>query len=175
MGVVDVIIPTYKSTDCLLTAVKSALIQGNLINQIIVIDDGSDSAVIEFIHQNIVTLPKVKFISSIHTGQPGIVRNIGLQVSDSEYIAFLDADDFWYPGKIALQLKKFEDKKIVMVCSNARLYKEEEITGNYFDKKSKVLSLFGMIKTNSVINSSVIIKSNISLPVTLEDLLSVFS
>jgi glycosyltransferase involved in cell wall biosynthesis len=161
MGVVDVIIPTYRSTDCLLTAVKSALIQGNLINQIIVIDDGSDSAVIEFIHQNIVTLPKVKFISSIHTGQPGVIRNIGLQVSDSEYIAFLDADDFWYPGKIALQLKKFEDKKIVMVCSNARLYKEEEITGNYFDKKSKVLSLFGMIKTNSVINSSVIVKSNI--------------
>jgi len=160
-GVVDVIIPTYKSTDCLLTAVKSALIQGNLINQIIVIDDGSDTAVIEFIHQNIVNLPKVKFITSIHTGQPGVVRNIGLQVSDSEYIAFLDSDDFWYPGKIALQLKKFKNKKIVMVCSNARLYKEERIEGNYFDMKSRVLSLFGMINTNSVINSSVIVKSNI--------------
>jgi len=121
-ALVDVVIPNYERTDKLLMAVQSVLIQGKAINKIIIVDDGSSPNVIEFINQNILCLPKVEFIAIPHSGNPGIVRNVGINHTSSEYIAFLDSDDFWFPGKIDLQLSKFK-KNIVLVCSNARVYK----------------------------------------------------
>jgi glycosyltransferase involved in cell wall biosynthesis len=35
---------------------------------------------------------------------PGITRNLGVQHASTEWVAFLDADDIWLPGKIELQL-----------------------------------------------------------------------
>ena len=158
---VDVVIPNYERTEKLLRAVKSVLIQGEVIGQIIIVDDGSSPDVIEFINKNISTLPKVKLILIPHTGNPGIVRNIAINQSNSEYLAFLDSDDFWFPGKIDLQLAKFKNKNVVLVCSNARVYKKNKIIKKYFTKKSKIIKKSNTWFENYVINSSVLVKSNV--------------
>jgi glycosyltransferase involved in cell wall biosynthesis len=158
-ALVDVVIPNYERTDKLLMAVQSVLIQGKAINKIIIVDDGSSPNVIEFINQNILCLPKVEFIAIPHSGNPGIVRNVGINHTSSEYIAFLDSDDFWFPGKIDLQLSKFK-KNIVLVCSNARVYQNNKIVKNYFKKKSRIIKKSNIFLNNYVINSSVLVKSN---------------
>ena len=160
-GIVDVVIPNYERTEKLLRAVKSVLIQGEVIGQIIIVDDGSSPDVIEFINKNISTLPKVKLTLIPHTGNPGIVRNIAINQSNSEYLAFLDSDDFWFPGKIDLQMTKFKKKDIVLVCSNARVYKNKKIIGKYFNNKSRKLRKSNILIDNNIINSSVLVKSNI--------------
>ena len=159
--IVDVVIPNYERTKKLLRAVESVLIQGEVINQIIIVDDGSSPNVLEFINQNISHLPKVKVMSIPHSGNPGMVRNIGIDQSNSEYVAFLDSDDFWFPGKIDLQLAKFKNKNIVLVCSNARLYQNNKIIKNYFNKKSRTIKQSNLWFENIVINSSVLVKSNV--------------
>jgi teichuronic acid biosynthesis glycosyltransferase TuaG len=160
-ALVDVIIPNYERTNSLLMAVQSVLIQGEAINQIIVVDDGSSPDVIEFINKNILYLPKVKFISIPHSGNPAIVRNVGINQSNSKYLAFLDSDDFWFPGKIDLQLAKFKNNNVVLVCSNARVYTKYKIVKKYFTKKSKIIKKSNIWFENSVINSSVLVKSNV--------------
>lgn len=159
--IVDVVIPNYERTKKLLRAVESVLIQGEVINEIIIVDDGSSPNVIEFIYQNISHLPKVKIISMPHSGNPGMIRNIGINQSNSEYIAFLDSDDFWFPGKIDLQLAKYRNKNIVLVCSNARIYQNNIIIKNYFNEKSKTIKKSNLWSRNLVINSSVLVKSNV--------------
>jgi len=158
---VDVVIPNYERTEKLLRAVQSVLIQGEAIGQIFVVDDGSSPDVIDFINKNISFLPKVRVTLIPHSGNPGLVRNIGINQSNSEYLAFLDSDDFWYPGKIDLQIAKFKNKDIVLVCSNARIYKNNKIISKYFNKKSKRLRKSAIWIDNQVINSSVLVKSNI--------------
>ena len=160
-GIVDVVIPNYERTNKLLRAVQSVLIQGEVINQIIIVDDGSSPKVIEFINKNILNLPKVKVTFTHHSGNPGMVRNIAINQSNSEYLAFLDSDDFWFPGKIDLQLKKFKNNNIVLVCSNARVYVNKKISMKYFKTKSKTIKKSNIWSYNPVINSSVLVKSNV--------------
>ena len=120
---IDVIIPNYNRKDTLDLAISSILIQGDLIAKIIVIDDGSDDDVIDFIQKTVLSRPKVQVIFAEHTGNPGLVRSIALRESNAEFIAFLDSDDFWFPDKTKIQLNEFKDKEVMLVCSNAFIYK----------------------------------------------------
>ncbi|BBU63688.1 hypothetical protein MSC49_36230 [Methylosinus sp. C49] len=47
---------------------------------------------------------RVRVIPNVGPKGPGGARNIGLDMADGELIAFLDADDFWLPGKLAVQV-----------------------------------------------------------------------
>lgn len=156
---IDVIIPTYNRTDTLDLAISSILIQGELIAKIIVVDDGSDDDVIDFIQKTVLSRPKVKVIFVEHTGNPGLVRSIALRESNAEFIAFLDSDDFWFPDKVKIQLNEFEDKEVMLVCSNALTYKNRIVMKNYLHKKYYNITTKAMLKNNFVINSSVIIRA----------------
>jgi len=90
---VSVIIPTYNSAPVLKRAVESALNQTESPREIIVIDDGSDDDTAEFVRA---LGDKIVFLQQTNQGQ-GAARNRGLEIASGEYIAFLDADDYWKP------------------------------------------------------------------------------
>jgi glycosyltransferase involved in cell wall biosynthesis len=47
--------------------------------------------------------------------------NLGVECSDSQYIAFIDADDIWYPDKLASQVKVLDDcQNIGLVYCNGQ-------------------------------------------------------
>ncbi len=94
---VSVIIPAYNSAHCLGRAISSALEQTTPPAEIIVIDDGSTdtTASVALGFGN-----RIRFLQQENRGQ-GAARNAGLAVARGEYVAFLDADDFWLPGFLA--------------------------------------------------------------------------
>ncbi len=98
---VSVIICVYNGAAFLADAIDCVLKQDYPEIELIVVDDGStdNSAKIA------ASYPQVKLVS--HTVNQGLprTRNTGIQVAAGEYIAFLDADDFWPPNKINAQVK----------------------------------------------------------------------
>lgn len=56
----------------------------------------------------------VRLIRNLHSHSSGAAyaRNLGIQRSQGNYIAFLDSDDLWSPEKIELQLKFMLEKKL---------------------------------------------------------------
>jgi glycosyltransferase involved in cell wall biosynthesis len=156
---IDVIIPSYNRTVTLDFAISSILIQGDLIAKIIVIDDGSNDDVIEFIKKTVSSRPKVQVIFSEHTGNPGLLRSIALGESNAEFVAFLDSDDFWFPGKAKIQLNEFKNQKVSLVCSNAIIYENEIAVSRYFHKKYDEITTKTLLKNNFIINSSVILRA----------------
>lgn len=156
---IDVIIPNYNRTVTLNFAISSILIQGDLIAKIIVIDDGSNDDVIEFIKKTVSSRPKVQVIFSEHTGNPGILRSIALGESNAEFVAFLDSDDFWFPGKVKIQLNEFKNQKVSLVSSNAIIYENEIAVSRYFHKKYYEVTTKTLLKNNLIINSSVILRA----------------
>jgi len=53
-------------------------------------------------------------------------RNYAIEQSNGDLIAFLDVDDWWEPKKIDLQVPKFEDNKVGLVCGNFKIINQKK-------------------------------------------------
>ena len=156
---VDVIIPNYNETKLLSRAVNSVLIQGEFVNKIIIVDDGSDEETIQYLHSNFSNVEKVKVVFAARRNNPGVMRDIGIGHADSDWIAFLDADDFWEPDKLQRQLRFALDGNFDVVCSDAHLFQNFTKVGQiyHFDVVPKI-STKSLLKENIIINSSALIR-----------------
>ncbi|MFN0140822.1 MAG: glycosyltransferase family 2 protein [Pyrinomonadaceae bacterium] len=104
---VSVIIPNYNYANYVCEAINSALDQTYENLEIIVVDDGSaDNSAEIFKGYG----DKITTIFQQNAGVSA-ARNNGVKHSSGEYVAFLDADDFWLPQKIEKQVNLFESEK----------------------------------------------------------------
>jgi glycosyltransferase involved in cell wall biosynthesis len=99
VSAISVVIPVYNGSKFISAALRSALNQTLRPSEIIVVDDGSTdgSADIAEAFGN-----PVRVIRRPHGGA-GSALNVGIEESEGELLAFLDADDLWTPDKLALQ------------------------------------------------------------------------
>ena len=97
---VSVIIPTYNCARFLGRALNSVLGQTYGDYEIILVDDGSTDAT-----QEVVTRfsGEVRYLYKTNSG-PASARNFALSRARGELIAYLDADDMWYPQKLERQV-----------------------------------------------------------------------
>lgn len=96
----DVVIPSFKRTDALENAVKSALAQGEFLGKVIVIDDASPNQIDIGNMLKRLNDPKVLFVPNQHKSNAAQTRNQGIDLSVSPWVAFLDSDDVFLPGKL---------------------------------------------------------------------------
>jgi len=90
-NLISVVIPTYNHAHYLVDAVNSALAQSYPYVEILVVDDGSTDNTEEVMRQY---GNRVRYIQQQNRGLSG-ARNSGILAAQGEYIALLDADDFW--------------------------------------------------------------------------------
>ncbi len=95
---VTVVMPTYNCLKTLPTAIETVREQSYGV-EIIVIDDGSDDGSSEWLTDQ----ADIKVITTDRVGVSK-ARNIAIEAASGEYIAFLDADDYWHSGKLLHQL-----------------------------------------------------------------------
>jgi glycosyltransferase involved in cell wall biosynthesis len=109
---VSVVIPHYNDFKNLLRAIDSVEYQTVLPKEIIIIDDCSSDKFEKKILKEKKYSFKIKIIfNKINLG-PASSRNIGWNISNSRYVAFLDSDDTWHPRKIEIQYNFMKKKKL---------------------------------------------------------------
>jgi hypothetical protein len=96
------IIPTFKRPQGLLKAIDSILAQERQDFIIMVVDDGAGLP-------QLPADPRIFAVSlSRNSAVLGIVRNVGIRLSRSEYVAFLDDDNVWTPRHLAAAIDSLE-------------------------------------------------------------------
>lgn len=114
---VSVVIPTYNAAGFVDAAIASVGAQGFRDLEIILIDDASqdDTVVRAEAALRATGLPHL-VLPQDRNGGPAVARNRGVAAARGTYIAFLDADDVWLPGKIAAQVRIMDADPRVTLC-----------------------------------------------------------
>ena len=91
---VSVIIPMFNAVRTVEQAIESVRAQTFRDFEIVVVDDGSTDGGIEIVRRR--HDGAIKILEQKNRG-PSAARNLGIANSSGEYLAFLDADDWWKP------------------------------------------------------------------------------
>ena len=103
--------------------------------------------------------PRVRWIAGPRAGRPAVPRNRGVLASRGDWLAFLDSDDEWLPGKTAVQLDTMRRLGCSAVCSNAaRVLPDGQEVGTVLDWSAPRLTLADLMLLNQVVCSSSIVR-----------------
>ncbi|MFL5907145.1 MAG: glycosyltransferase family 2 protein [Solirubrobacterales bacterium] len=99
---VSVVLPTQNRSSMLRQALRSALDQEGVGLEMIVVDDGSSDDTPEVLER--VEDERLRVIRHERAQGVSRARNAGIERANGEWIAFLDDDDLWAPGKLRAHL-----------------------------------------------------------------------
>lgn len=97
---ISVVIPAFRAIGTIDAAIRSVLAQTVAPAEIIVVDDGSPDETAAHVEQ---AYPHVRLVRQANAGC-GMARNAGAAAATGDWLAFLDADDAWLPGKLERQV-----------------------------------------------------------------------
>jgi glycosyltransferase involved in cell wall biosynthesis len=138
---ISVIMPIYNDETFIGESLKSIINQTLKDIEIICINDGSTDNSLTILKNYQKNYPNIIIINQKNQGS-GIARNEGLKIAKGEYIAFLDADDY-YINTNALECM-FEtgiEKNSIMVTANLKNVKDKKLVDNYYCKKIENLGI----------------------------------
>lgn len=136
--IVSIVVPIYNIPESYLrNCIESILSQNVKAFELILINDGSpdNSGIIcdEYAHND-------NRIKVIYTNNSGVAaaRNLGIEISNAEWITFIDPDDWVEPNYIEVFLSMLERKKVdVYICSCYVNYAKSQIKNPFF-KENKI-------------------------------------
>lgn len=100
---ISVMIPVYNREKYIKQAIDSVLAQDYRPIEIIVVDDGSTDNTAEIIKQYNADIVKYFYKDNIGMDDAS-ARNLCVAKSSGEYLAWLDSDDYYLPGKLTAQM-----------------------------------------------------------------------
>ena len=109
---VTVVIPTYNRRESLARALASVYAQTLPASQIIVVDDGSTDDTGQWLKG---AYPQVDYLWQPNRGVSS-ARNVGIREASQPWIALLDDDDEWLPGKLESQFQRLRESPEIKIC-----------------------------------------------------------
>ena len=161
---VDIILPNYNSSEFLEKTIDSVIAQTHKNWNLIIVDDCSDEKTKKILNKysqnkdiQIVFLDKNKGAA--------FCRNNALELSKSEYVAFLDSDDVWFPDKLIKQINFMKKNNYDFTYTNYTPYKGEEnidISNQNSIQPREKYNFDSFIKDTSIATSTMMIKGELA-------------
>jgi glycosyltransferase involved in cell wall biosynthesis len=113
-SLISVIVPTYNRAHCIEQTLRSVLDQSYRFFELIVVDDGSTDNTHEILGR---FGDSIRVITQVNSGVSA-ARNQGMYAARGRYLAFLDSDDLWLPGKLEHQIRLMHNDGVVFSATN---------------------------------------------------------
>ena len=160
MDLISVIIPYYKKKNSILKTVNSVLNQIYQNFEIIIIYDDENNNDLNFINEIKNKDNRIFVIKNKKQMGAGNSRNIGINNSKGEFIAFLDADDTWKNDKLDKQINFMKINNYEASHTSYSIINERnEVIGNRTARN--FFKLKELLKSCDIGTSTVMIKRNL--------------
>lgn len=139
---VSVVMPTYNRREIISDAIDSVLEQSFKRFELLIIDDGSSDDTDLFIeskYKKYLENGQIRYLTGNHQGVSA-ARNIGLDASEGNIIAYLDSDNQWDLRYLEIMLSALDenDSFNCLYCDvmiHNRVTKREYVLGRHYDRK----------------------------------------
>ncbi len=101
---VSIVTPAYKAAAFVGQTIESVLAQDYQDWELHIVDDRSPDDTAAVVERYAARDPRVRLIRLGRNGGAAMARNASLEAARGRYVAFLDSDDLWLPGKLSRQL-----------------------------------------------------------------------
>lgn len=130
-----IIIPVLNGAGSIVRAIRSALDGADELSvEVLVVDDGSTDGTERLIQEHfgdVVTVLR----TTHHRSGPGAARNVGLDAARGEWIALLDADDWWSPGRASQLLASALQSSSDVAADDVGLYSGALLSGTLLEAR----------------------------------------
>lgn len=152
MGIpINIITPCHNAARQISDTIESVLNQTYKDWELLIIDDCSTDNSEEIIRDFSSRDSRIKFFkTNAPSGSPALPRNIGIDHSTGDCIAFLDSDDIWLPDKLEKQVKFMQDKSIDLSYSYYEKMTWDGIRNNRIIKTRSITHYKDLLKSNSI-------------------------
>lgn len=161
--IVSVIMPVYNGEPYIRKAVESVAAQ-DLPLELILIDDGSGDGSLKVINECQRDFPNLAIRVLQNAENLGVAqsRNRGVQEARGAYVAFLDCDDWWAPGKLKAQIERMKKTGRAVSCT-AREFAlaDGSLTGRVVPVEP-VIKREDLLHFNSIALSSAVLKTAVA-------------
>jgi len=166
---VSVIIPCYRCSATIERALYSVLFQTMVPSEIILVEDYSDdggrtlSALHQLREQHGGEAGPIEVIALERNQGPAAARNVGWDVAQQPYVAFLDADDAWHPDKIVIQYTWMNQRPEVALSFHRSvcLHPHQPSPELVDEMCCKSISSKRLLLSNIIATRSVMVKRNV--------------
>lgn len=156
---VSVVMPCYNASQFVAEAIESVIVQTYQNWELIIVDDCSTDKSVDIVLDYQRKDNRIKLIRNTEpSGSPAEPRNIGIEHSKGEYIAFLDSDDIWMADKLEKQLAKFGEGDYAIVYVNYEVIREDGSRTGKIIKRLAFTDYRQLLKYNSIACSGAILR-----------------
>ena len=128
MALISIVVPVYNAGAYIGQTMDMVLGQTFTDWELLLVDDGSTDDSVQVMEEKRASCPEPDRIRILLQGKnlrAAAARNRGIREARGRYIAFLDADDIWYPEKLEKELAFIREKDAAFVC-HAYAFGDEE-------------------------------------------------
>lgn len=149
---VTVIVPAFNAAEFLPVTLRSLQQQTTPPARVLVVDDGSTDRTAAIAEEL-----GAECLRQQNRG-PGAARNRGLEAATTEFVAFLDADDWYAPDKLERSIAHLRRLGAACLCTDAWVVNGDRVERRKNDRRvvPDVLTLELLLRFNPVVCSSVV-------------------
>jgi teichuronic acid biosynthesis glycosyltransferase TuaG len=153
---VSIVTPAYKAARFIGDTIRSVIAQDYGNWEMLIVDDCSPDNTVELVEKLQSQDSRIRLIRQPVNGGPAAARNAALKNSSGRYVAFLDSDDLWMPGKISRQLGFMRGNGAAISFTGFRRISEDGAqTGRLIRVPQKLT--YGRLLGNTAIATSTVI------------------
>lgn len=157
---VSVVTPAYNAAANIASAIDSVLRQQVDLEVIVINDCSPDN--LDDVMARYADDPRVVYVKNAHNLGAAESRNKAVRMARGEYVAFLDADDYWTDSKLQKQLNAIQRTNAALCCTARELMTPDGTLSGHIIPVKETITYRELLKHNSISCSSVLMKTDLA-------------